>query len=46
MSPPMRERLAQISAELRNHVIIIHNWGKAWRLQGELIAASEKEPEG
>ena len=43
MSPPQRQSVAQISAELGIHV---YNWRKSWRLQGEVVPASEKDPEG
>jgi transposase len=43
---PMRQSVAQISAELGIHVVTLYNWRKAWRLQGEVVPASEKEPEG
>ncbi len=46
MSPPMRQSVAHISAELGIHVITLYNWRKAWRLQGEVVPASEKEHEG
>ena len=46
MSPPHRQSVAQISAELGIHVASLYNWRKAWRLQGEVLPASEKEPEG
>jgi transposase-like protein len=46
MSPPMRQSLAQISAELGIHVVTLYNWRKSWRLQGEVVPASEKDPEG
>ena len=46
MSPPMRQSVAQISAELGIHVVTLYNWRKAWRLQGEVVPASEKAPEG
>jgi transposase-like protein len=38
--------VAQISAELGIHVVTVYNWRKAWRLQGEVVPASEKDPEG
>jgi len=44
-SPPHRQRLAQISEELRIHIVTLYNWRKAWRLQGEAVLASAKEPE-
>ena len=46
MSPPIWQSVAQISAELGIHVVTLYNWRKAWRLQGEVVPASEKEPEG
>ena len=46
ISPPMRQSVAQISAELGIHVVTLYNWRKAWRLQGEVVPASEKDPEG
>ena len=45
MTPPHRQSVAQISAELGIHVANLYNWRKAWRLQGEVVPASEKEPE-
>jgi len=46
MSPPHRQSVARISEELGIHVITLHKWRKAWRLQGEVLPASEKDPEG
>jgi transposase len=46
MSPPHRQSMAQISAELGIHVVTLYNWRKTWRLQGEVVPASEKDPEG
>ena len=46
MSPPQRQRVAQIPAELGIHVVTICNWRKAWRLQGQVVPASQKNPEG
>jgi transposase len=46
MSPPHRQSVAQISAELGIHVVTLYSWRKAWRLQEEMVPASEKEPEG
>ena len=46
MSPPMRQSVARISEELGIHVITLYKWRKTWRLQGEVVPASEKEPEG
>ena len=46
MSPPQRQSVAQISAELGIHVVTLYNWIKAWRMQGEVVPASEKDPDG
>ena len=46
MSPPHRQSVAQISAELCIHVASLYNWRRALRLQGEVVYASEKDPEG
>ena len=46
MSPPMRQSVARISEELGIHVVTLYNWRKTWRLQGEVVPASEKDPEG
>jgi transposase len=46
MSPPHRQGVAQISAELGIHVVTLYNWRKDWRLQGEVVPASEKDPDG
>jgi transposase-like protein len=42
----MRQSVARISEELGIHVVTLYNWRKAWRLQGEVVPASEKDPEG
>ena len=46
MSPPARQSVAQISKELGIHIATLYAWRKAWRLQGEVVPASEKAPEG
>jgi len=46
LCPPHRQSVAQISAELGIHVLTLYNWRKTWRLQGEVVPASEKDPEG
>ena len=46
MSPPHRQNVARISEELGIHVITLYKWRKAWRLQGEVVPASEKVPDG
>jgi len=46
MHPPQRQNVARISEELGIHVMTLYKWRKTWRLQGEVVPASEKEPEG
>ncbi len=46
MHPPHRQSVARISEELGIHAITLYKWRKTWRLQGEVVPASEKEPEG
>ena len=46
MSPLHRQGVAQISAELGIPIVTLYNWRKAWRLQGEVVPASEKDPDG
>jgi transposase-like protein len=46
MSPPQRQSVARIAEELGIHVITLYKWRKAWRLQGEVVPATEKDPEG
>lgn len=38
--------MAEFSQELGIHVITLYKWRKAWRLQGEVVPASQKHPEG
>ena len=45
MSPPARQSVTQISKELGIHIATLYAWRKAWKLQGEVIPASEKDPE-
>jgi transposase-like protein len=40
MSPPRRQRVAEISQVLGIHLITFYKWRKAWRLQGEVVAFS------
>jgi len=42
----MRQSVAQISAELGIHVVTLYSWRKAWRLEGQVVPASQKDPEG
>jgi len=46
MGPPHRQSVARISEELGIHVLTLYNWRKAWHVQGEVVPASEKEPDG
>jgi transposase-like protein len=46
MGPPQRQSVAQKSQELGIHVATLYNWRHNWRLQGEVVAASAKDPEG
>jgi len=46
MSPPQRQSIAQISGELGIRLVTFYNWRKVWRMQGEVVPASQKEPEG
>jgi len=46
MNPPHRQSVAQISEELGIHVMNLYKWRKVWRLQGEVVPSSEREPEG
>jgi len=45
MSLPNRQSVALISEELGIHVISLYKWRKTWRLLGEVVPASEMEPE-
>ncbi len=42
MSPPHRQSVARISEELGIQVITLYTWRKIWRLQAEVVPASEK----
>lgn len=46
MSPPQRQSVARISEELGIHVMTLYKWRKTWRLQGDVVPASQREPEG
>ena len=46
MSPHQSQSVARISKELGIDVMTLYNWRKSWRLQGEVVPASEKDPEG
>ncbi|WP_457767286.1 hypothetical protein [Cyanobium sp. ULC082] len=46
MSPPHRQSVARISEELGIQVITLYTWRKIWRLQAEVVPASEKAHDG
>jgi len=46
MSPPNRQDVPQISKELGIHQSTLYKWRSNWRLQGEVVPASEKDPAG
>ena len=46
MSPPNRQAVAQISRELGIHQATLYKWRSTWRVQGDLVPASKKQPEG
>ena len=45
MSPPNRQDMPQISKELGIHQSTLYKWRSNWRLQGEVVPASEKDPD-
>ena len=46
MSPPNRQDVPQISKELGIHQSTLYKWRSNWRLEGEVVPASEKDPAG
>ena len=46
MSPPQRQSVARISKELGIHVMTLYSWRRAWQHQGEVVPATQKDPEG
>lgn len=46
MSPPQRQSVYRISEVLGIQVVTLYNLRKAWWLQGTVMPASEKEPDG
>jgi len=46
MTPLHRQSVNQISAELGIHVVTFCHWRKTWRLQVEVVPASEKDLDG
>ena len=46
MSPPQRQSVARISEETGIHICTLYAWRKGWRLEVEVVPASQKGPEG
>ena len=46
MSPPNRQDVPQISNELGIHQSTLYKWRSNWRLRGDVVPASEMQPEG
>jgi hypothetical protein len=46
MSPPNPQSMARISEVTGIHVATLYLWRKGWRLEGEVVPASQKDPEG
>ena len=45
MSPPNRQDVPQISKELGIHRSTLYQWRSNWRLRGDVVPASEKDPD-
>ena len=45
MSPPNRQDVPQISKSLGIYRSTLYQWRSNWRLHGEVVPASEKDPE-
>ncbi len=45
MSPPNRQDVPQISKKLVIHQSTLYKWRSNWRLLGEVVPASEKDPD-
>ncbi len=46
MSPPMRQKRGADFRRAGLHVMTLYKWRYTWRLQGEVVPASEKDPDG
>lgn len=46
MGPPHRQSVTEIAQGLGIHVITLYKWRKVWRLQGEVVPATQKDSEG
>ena len=45
MSPPNQQDVPQISKELGIHQSTLYKWRSNWRLRGDVVPASEKDPD-
>ena len=45
MSPQDRQDVSQIHKEVSIHRSTLYKWRSNWRLQGEVVPASEKDPD-
>jgi len=45
ISPPHRQSVAQISQNMEILQASLNNWRKYWRLPGDVVPASEKDPQ-
>ncbi|MFW6731884.1 MAG: hypothetical protein ACODUE_09160 [Synechococcus sp.] len=46
MSPPARQSVARISEDTGINIATLYAWRKGWWLEGEVVPASQKNPEG
>ena len=46
MTPPARQSVVRISEETGIHICTLYPWRKGWRLEGDVLPASQKAPEG
>jgi hypothetical protein len=44
MSPPARQSVARISEDTGIHIATFYACRKGWRLEGEVVPASHKDP--
>jgi transposase-like protein len=44
--PPARQSVTRISEDTGIHIATLYAWRKGWRLEGEVVPASQKDPEG
>jgi transposase-like protein len=46
MGPPQQQSVAHSSQEFGIHAATFYNWRHSWRLHGEVVQASAKDPDG